>query len=99
MPKLGFGTVAKNTTLIKTFIVTNSGRGVLSGSVGGFAIGSPFSLTQGAGAFILEPHQSLTIGVQFGPLATGKAVATLLLMDTAPGVPASVGVILAGRGS
>ena len=38
MPKLGFGTVAKNTTLIKTFTVTNSGRGVLSGSVGGFAI-------------------------------------------------------------
>ena len=99
MPKLSFGTVAKNTTLTKTFIVTNSGRGVLSGGLGGFAIGSPFSLTQSAGAFTLQPHQSLTIGVQFGPLATGKAVATLLLTDTAPGVPTSVGVILAGRGS
>jgi len=99
MPTLGFGAVAKNTTLTKPFSVTNSGRGVLSGSVDAFAIGSPFSLSQGAGAFTLQPHQSLTIGVQFAPLATGKMIATLVTTDSAPGAPASVGVIVAGRGS
>jgi len=98
MPTLGFGTVVKNTTLTKTLTVTNTGRGVLNGNVGAFAIGIPFSLTQGVGAFTLQPHQSLTIGVQFAPTATGKATATLMITDAAPGTPAIVKVEMAGRG-
>ncbi len=99
LPTLGFGPVARSTTLTKTFTVTNAARGVLNGSVGAFAIGSPFTLTQGAAAFTLQPHQSLTIGVQFAPTVTGRATATLVMTDTAPGTPATVKVSVAGRGS
>ena len=65
LPILGFGAVARNSTLAKTFTITNSGRGVLNGAVGAFVNGSPFSVSQGAGAFTLQPHQAWTIGVLF----------------------------------
>jgi sugar lactone lactonase YvrE len=41
-PTLAFGAVRKNTTLVLDFSASNTGRGVLSGSVGAFAGGSPF---------------------------------------------------------
>jgi ASPM-SPD-2-Hydin domain-containing protein len=99
LPTLGFGAVATGTASIKTFTVTNTGLGVLSGIVGPFVSGGPFSLTQGAGSFTLQPHQSITIGVQFAPVATGRTSATLTVADTAPGTPATVNVLMAGRGS
>jgi hypothetical protein len=37
--------------------------------------------------------------VQFAPLATGRATATLTITDFAPGTPATVKVAMAGRGS
>ncbi len=99
LPTLGFGKVKANTTLIKMFTVTNSARGVLNGSVGTFAGGSPFSVVQGVGAFTLQPHQSLTIGVQFAPIAKGKKTDSLVITDTAPGAPATVKVAVSGKGS
>jgi hypothetical protein len=98
MPALGFGAVAANATLIKTFTVTNTGLGVLDGNVAAFAPGVAFSLTQGAGAFTLQPGQKLTIGVQFAPTASGRASATLTISDTAPGTPTLVTVAMSGRG-
>jgi hypothetical protein len=65
---------------------------------GVFANGSLFSLTPGARAFTLQPLQSLTIGVQFAPIATGRTTVTLVITDIAPGTPASVSVIAVGRG-
>jgi Abnormal spindle-like microcephaly-assoc'd, ASPM-SPD-2-Hydin len=97
LPILGFGAVAKNTTLAKTFTITNSRRGVLSGAVGAFVNGSPFSVSQGAGAFTLQPHQVLTIGVLFAPASTGRVTATLAITVNAPSTPGNVTV--AGRGS
>jgi Abnormal spindle-like microcephaly-assoc'd, ASPM-SPD-2-Hydin len=99
LPTLGFGTVVTSTVHAKSFTVTNSARGVLNGSVGTFAGGSPFSVTQGAGAFTLQPGKSLTIGVQFAPIAKGKATDTLVITDTAPGTPATVKVGMSGKGS
>jgi hypothetical protein len=99
MATFGFGAVAASTTSTKTFTVTNTGLGVLSGSVGAFAGGSPFSLTQSAGAFTLQPHQSLTIGVQFAPTVKGRVTDTLAITDIAPGTPATVKVLMAGRGA
>jgi hypothetical protein len=99
LPILGFGPVPRNTTLAKTFTITNSRRGVLSGTVGAFVNGSPFSVTQGAGAFTLQPHQVLTIGVLFAPAATGRVTATLLITVNAPSTPASGNITAAGRGS
>jgi hypothetical protein len=98
-PTLGFGKVSSVTTRTRTFTITNTARGVLNGSVGAFALGSPFSLSQGAGAFTLQPHQSLTIGVTFAPVATGRVTATLMITDTAPGIPALVEVAMTGRGT
>ncbi len=98
-PALGFGKVKANTTLSKNFTVTNSARGVLNGSVGAFSNGSLFSVTQGAGAFTLQPGHSLTIGVQFAPITNGRATATMVITNTAPGSPPSVSVVAAGRGS
>jgi hypothetical protein len=98
MPTLGFGAVPKNTMHTKTFTVTNSGRGLLNGSVGAFAIGSPFLVTQNPGPFTLQPGKILKIGVQFAPIATGRTTVTLVITDIAPGTPASVSVIAVGRG-
>jgi hypothetical protein len=89
----------ENTTLPKTFTITDSGRGVLSGAVGAFVNGSPFSVSQGAGAFTLQPHQVLTIGVLFAPAATGRVTALLAITVNAPSTPASGNVTVAGRGS
>jgi hypothetical protein len=69
--------------------VANSGREVLSGSVGGFAIGSPFSLTQGAGAFILQPHQSLMVTV--------KVLIRVVFFATVP--KPSFGIVAGGIGA
>jgi hypothetical protein len=99
LPALGFGAVHRNTVRTKKFTVTNSALGVLNGSVGTFAGGGAFSVTQGGGAFTLQPHKSLTIGVQFAPLAKGKKTDTLVITDTAPGTPASVKVVVSGKGS
>lgn len=99
MPTLGFGAVPKNTMHTKTFTVTNSGRGVLNGSVGAFAIGSPFLVTQNPGPFTLQPGKILKIGVQFAPTTKGRASATLVITNTAPGTPVTVKVVVAGRGS
>jgi hypothetical protein len=99
LPILGFGAVARNSTLAKTFTITNSGRGVLNGAVGAFVNGSPFSVSQGAGAFTLQPHQAWTIGVLFAPAATGRVTAMLAITVNAPSTPASGNVTVAGRGS
>ncbi len=96
---LGFGKVKTNATLTRTFTVTNSAIGVLDGNVGTFPVGSPFSITQGGGPYTLQPHESLMIGVQFAPVATGKTTATLVITNTAPGTPASVKVATSGNGS
>jgi sugar lactone lactonase YvrE len=99
LPTLGFGKVKANRTLTKRFTVTNSALGVLNGSVATFAGGSPFSVTQGAGPFTLQPHKSLTIGVRFAPIVKGKKTDTLVIIDTAPGTPATVDVAVSGNGS
>jgi len=98
LPMLAFGAIPKNTTLAQRFSVSNTGLGVLTGSVDAFAGGSPFSLTRGGGAFTLLPGQDLRIGVQFAPTAAGKASATLTIRDDAPGTPSSVSVLVTGRG-
>jgi hypothetical protein len=97
-PTLAFGAIPENTTLALGFSATNTGLGVLAGSVGAFAGGSPFSLTRGGGAFTLLPGQKLRIGVQFAPTATGKASAKLVITNNAPGAPPSVSIAVMGRG-
>jgi hypothetical protein len=98
MPTLAFGAIPENTALAHRFSATNTGLGVLSGSVDAFADGSPFSLTRGGGAFTLLLGENLVIGVQFAPTAAGKASATLTITDNAPGNPLSVSVLVTGRG-
>jgi len=89
-PTLAFGAIPANTTLTLGFSATNTRVGLLSGSVGAFAGGSPFSLTRRGGAFMLLPGQKIKIGVQFAPTARGKASATLVITDNAPGAPPSI---------
>jgi hypothetical protein len=98
VPTLAFGAIRRNTTLALGFSASNTGLGVLTGSVGALTGGSPFSLTRGGGAFSLLPGQKLKIGVQFAPTATGKANATLVISDDAPGAPPSVSIAVMGRG-
>ena len=95
---LVFGAIPENMALARRFSTTNTGLGVLTGSVDAFAGGSPFSLTLGGGAFTLLPGQNLKIGVRFAPTAAGKASGTLTITDDAPGTPPSVSVLVTGRG-
>jgi NHL repeat len=91
-----FGHVVQGTVLFKRFAITNSGLGMLSGSVG--ALSSPFSVTRGAGAFTLRPGQSTTVGVRFAPTVKGKATSTLTITIYSPSAPPSASLTVAGTG-
>lgn len=72
-PNLDFGSVQRQSTTDRTFTVTNSGQGTLTGSVSTTA---PFSIVSG-GSFSLTASQSQTVTVRFtAPNTTGPANGT-----------------------
>ncbi len=52
---------------------------MLSGTIEGFASGSPFELVSGAGPFVVEPGARLLLGVRFTPPYAGSFAETLSL--------------------
>ena len=66
---LDFGTVSVGSSADKAFVVTNTGGGILTGSVSASA---PFSIISG-GSFSLTLGTSQTVVVRFSPTATGTS--------------------------
>jgi formylglycine-generating enzyme len=67
---LDFGEVEIGTDQSRTFSITNTGGGTLSGSVSESC--DAFSLTAGGGSFSLSAGQSLSVTVRFAPAVEGN---------------------------
>ncbi len=77
-----FGTIVKNTTTNKTFVIQNNGEGslVVSGITFGGAQGSEFTLvTPPAFPWNVPAHDSQTITVKFAPVASGIRSANIAI--------------------
>ncbi len=83
-----------NTKASKTFMLKNSGPGVLSGSVG--PLTSPFMVTSST-SFNLGPGQSFPITISFAPSAKGLIKETLAI-TTNPPTAGTVEVTVQGNG-
>jgi hypothetical protein len=70
-------------TVTKTVILRNSGKGMLSGTVQSFTQGSALTLMEGPVTFALAPGESQPITIQFTPLSPGLLSANLMI-ETAP---------------
>jgi hypothetical protein len=70
-------------TVTKTVIFRNSGKGMLSGTVQPFRQGSTLTLIAGPITFALAPGESQPITVQFTPSSPGLVSANLAI-ETAP---------------
>jgi hypothetical protein len=81
-------------TALKTVTLRNSGRGMLSGTVGSFDPGSPFTLQDGPVAFSLAPGQTHPITIQFAPATVGSITANLTIETTPP--PATTTIVVHG---
>ncbi len=66
---LNFGSIATGATAQASFVVTNTGAGVLNGTA--TALGGPFSIVSGS-PFSLAANKSTNVVVQFAPLAAGS---------------------------
>jgi len=74
---INFGTVLIGQSLDRTFTISNTGTGTISGSVAIPAEGSAFSVVIGGGAFELVSAQTRTVVVRFAPAARGAASASV----------------------
>jgi hypothetical protein len=92
-----FGPVAVGASTLGWIAVENASSAVLSGTIEGFASGSPFELVSDAGPFQLEPGERLLLGVRFDPPYAGRFVETLRVR-TGAGDEALLGVALSGVG-
>lgn len=65
---VAFGSIAPNTTVDRTFTVTNTSTASLSGTV---SVGAPFSIVSG-GSFSLAPNATQNVVVRFRPTSSGS---------------------------
>lgn len=72
---LDFGEVAVGDYLDKTFTITNTGTGILSGSVSGS--NADYSIISGGGSYNLAHGQSVTVTVSFEPTLPGSLTCTI----------------------
>jgi hypothetical protein len=79
---------------IKTIVLRNSGKGMLSGTVQQFDPAAAFTLQNGPIPFSIAPGKSQTISVQFAPAASGTTSASLMI-ETAP-PPATTNISVRG---
>ena len=71
-PTLAFGTVALRSVVDRTFTITNSGGGVLSGDVAVSC--DAFSVVSGGGAFDLRAGHVQKVTIRFSPNSPGAAL-------------------------
>jgi Abnormal spindle-like microcephaly-assoc'd, ASPM-SPD-2-Hydin len=96
-PDLAFGWVAVGSEATLGFNITNTGRGLLHGSVSMPA--APFSVTSGAGSFALDPGSKHRVAVRFAPTERVQYNTTIVITSDDPAVrEIAVSVHGIGRG-
>ncbi|MCU1224397.1 MAG: choice-of-anchor domain [Edaphobacter sp.] len=95
---VGFGSVTVNTSTTQTLTLTSSGTSVVTVSAVAIS-GASFSIIGGSSLPVtLSPGQSLTLQVQFKPMATGSATGQITITsDSASG--STTVVALSGTGT
>jgi hypothetical protein len=83
-PTLDFGNVEVGGHLDKTFTISNTGGGTLTGSVSESC--SHYSITSGGGAYSLTAGQSVTVTVRFEPTVTGPLTCSVVTGGTCTNV-------------
>ncbi|PYN33105.1 MAG: hypothetical protein DME01_19695 [Candidatus Rokuibacteriota bacterium] len=87
-----FGTVAVGGSVDRTFVVQNTGGGILTGSA---SANSPFSIVSG-GSFNLGPNSTQSVVVRFRPTAPGVVSANVSFTSNGGDVTVAVTGIGAG---
>ena len=82
-----FGTIQVGTTAERTFYVTNSGGGILSGSA---TVPAPFSIVSG-GTYDLAANASQAVVMRYSPAVAGTNNATVTFTGGAGATPPVVG--------
>ncbi len=81
-------------SVAKTMILKNSGKGMLSGTVQPFAAGSTLTLDDGPIAFELAPGETRPITIHFAPPSAGSVSANLAIDTTPP--PGTTMIVVTG---
>ena len=95
---INFGDVPVGSKETGAFIITNSGLGVLSGTVKVYKLLAGCTVTSGLGAFALKPTGTWKIDVQFAPTSTGASAGYLVIKSDDPAHP-STAVDFGGKGT
>lgn len=74
---LAFGNVLVGASLDKSFTITNTGGGTLSGTVSLTSCSPEFSFVTGGGAYSLTAGQSRTVTVRYTPSGSGTDACTI----------------------
>ncbi len=90
---LSFGSISVNTSSAQSLTLTSSGSAPLTVNTA-TVTGTGFSLTGGTLPATLNPGQSITLELQFAPVATGSSTGQLTINSNAS--PATVNVPLSG---
>jgi hypothetical protein len=87
---LSFGNVATNTSVLKTFTLTNTGDALLTFSSAGFAGTSAYSQDSSTCAATPAAGATCSVTVRYAPTAGGEALESFNLVSDAPNSPATV---------
>lgn len=93
---LSFGSITVNTAKTQSLTLTSSGSAPLTVNSASIA-GRGFSLTGGTLPTTLNPGQTLTLQIQYSPVATGASTGQLTISSNA--TPATTSVALSGSGT
>lgn len=92
---MNFKTVKLGSAPTRSFKVSNTGAGILHGTIG--TLGAPFNVTAGAGSFTLAHGQSVVVGIQFMPALADEYITVLSITSDDP-ARASLDIAVEGRG-
>jgi hypothetical protein len=87
---LTFGNVATNTSKLKTFVLTNTGDGLLTFSSAGLTGNTAYSQESSTCAGTLVPAASCSVTVRFAPTVIGEALESYDLVSDAPNSPQTI---------
>ena len=79
----------------RSFKVSNTGAGILHGTVG--TLGAPFNVTSGAGSFTLAHGRAIVVGIQFMPALADEYFTVLSITSDDP-TRTSLDIAVEGRG-
>jgi hypothetical protein len=74
-PTLAFGNVPVNSSADRTFTISNTGGGILSGSIALSC--AAYSIASGGGSFALHTGQTQRVTIRFSPKSPGEAPCTV----------------------